>query len=159
MKPARIALAALGFALFAADSPEALFRKASESLASGDPAGAESGFRQILKAERGNIGALGNLGLVYSRLDRPAEAIAFYQGAMRVAPNEPGLRLNLGSAYLEQEDYAAAKLNVNDGAIYHQPASALQAAGRAAEAQQARAKVAALKQKAARDEREVFANR
>ncbi len=109
MKPARIALAALGFALVAADSPEALFRKASDSLASGDLAGAASGFRQVLKTEPDNIGALGNLGVVYSRLDRPAEAIAVYQRAMKLAPGEPGLWLNLGLAHLKQEDYAAAK--------------------------------------------------
>jgi tetratricopeptide (TPR) repeat protein len=109
VKHAWIAAVGLVSALAAADSLELVFRKAAEALAANDLVSAESGFREVLKAQPANVGALGNLGVVYSRMDRPAEAIAVYGRALEIAPGEPGLWLNLGLAHLKQEDYAAAK--------------------------------------------------
>jgi tetratricopeptide (TPR) repeat protein len=41
-------------------------------------------------------------------MGREAEAIRVYRQAQKLAPNAPGLLLNLGLAHLKQEDYAAA---------------------------------------------------
>lgn len=55
------------------------------------------------------MGALGNLGVVYSRTHRYADAVAVYQQALRQAPADFGLRLNLGLAYVNQERYRDAR--------------------------------------------------
>lgn len=93
----------------AGTSSEAVFAKAAQALAAGDLEAAARGFRQVLKAQPNHVGALGNLGVVYSRMERTAEAIDLYRRALRLSPNEPGLWLNLGLAQLKLEDYAAAK--------------------------------------------------
>ena len=95
--------------LAAAESPEKIFQQATQALAAGKLDTAEQGFRQVLRAEPNHAGALGNLGVVYSRMDRVADAIDVYRRALRIAPNEPGLLLNLGLAYLKLEDYSSAK--------------------------------------------------
>lgn len=63
----------------------------------------------MLHASPDHVGALGNLGVVYMRMNRPADAVAAYRRALRVAPADPLLQLNLGLAYLKQDDYAAAR--------------------------------------------------
>jgi tetratricopeptide (TPR) repeat protein len=78
------------------------------ALAAGNYQAAENGFRRVLQSESAHVGALGNLGTVYSRTDRIPDAIAAYRRALKLAPDEPGLLLNLGWAHLKQEDYAAA---------------------------------------------------
>src|SRR5438045_1059610 len=91
--------------LFAADSPEAVFQKAASALAAGDYTAAEAGFLQVLKAAPGNVGALGNLGVVYSRTRRPDKAIEVYGRALRIVPNDKALTLNLGLVYFKQEAF------------------------------------------------------
>ena len=90
-------------------STEEIFNRASQFLASGSFAEAESGFLDVLRREPNNLGALGNLGVVYSRMSLPVKAIQIYQRALKLAPNQPGLLLNLGLAYLKIDDYANAK--------------------------------------------------
>src|SRR5512140_2774114 len=94
--------------LQAADSLSDVFQRAAAALAAGDYAAAESGFQQVLKASPNHLGALGNLGVVYSRSERPTEAIAVYRRALRLAPNEKGLLLNLGLAHLKSDAHAEA---------------------------------------------------
>lgn len=84
------------------------FEAGTLALAGGDLASAEHSFQQVLKAEPRNIGALGNLGVVYSRMNRTSDAIAVYHRALKVA-EDPMLMMNLGLAYLKQDDYGAAK--------------------------------------------------
>src|SRR5439155_16618581 len=48
-------------------STEKIFESASAALRKGDYAAAEVGFRKVLQAEPRNIGAMSNLGVVYSR--------------------------------------------------------------------------------------------
>ena len=55
-------------ALFAADPIEAVFEKAVAALAAQDYVAAERGFVTVLKTKPDNVGALGNLGVVYTRL-------------------------------------------------------------------------------------------
>lgn len=90
-------------------STEETFNRASQFLASGSFTEAESGFLEVLRREPNNLGALGNLGVVYSRMSLPVKAIQIYQRALKLAPNQPGLLLNLGLAFLKIDDYARAK--------------------------------------------------
>ncbi|MBY0508421.1 MAG: tetratricopeptide repeat protein [Bryobacteraceae bacterium] len=90
-------------------SMEQVFAAATADLATGRYAEAEAGFQRVLQREPNNLGALGNLGVLYSRQDRPQKAIDVYRRALRLLPNEPGIILNLGLAYLKLDDSAQAK--------------------------------------------------
>ena len=90
-------------------STEQLFGAAARDLQAGRFAEAEIGFAQVLRREPNNLGALGNLGVLYSRQNRPQKAIDTYRRALRLVPNEPGLLLNLGRAYLKLDDHTQAK--------------------------------------------------
>ncbi len=90
-------------------STEQLFGTAARDLQDGRFAEAEAGFTQVLRREPNNMGALGNLGVLYSRQNRPQKAIDIYRRALRLAPNEPGILLNLGLAYMKLDDYSQAK--------------------------------------------------
>ncbi|HYP08504.1 MAG TPA: tetratricopeptide repeat protein, partial [Bryobacteraceae bacterium] len=90
-------------------SLETTFNSAASALSRGDLASAEQGFQSVLKAQPNNIGALGNLGVIYSRMGRTRDAVAVYTRALKIAPKEPGLLLNLGLAHLKEENHAAAK--------------------------------------------------
>ena len=90
-------------------STEEVFANASRALQSKDYAQAEPGFREVLRREPNNLGALGNLGVLYSRRNLPIKAVEMYLRALRLVPNEPGLLLNLGLAYMKLEAYAKAK--------------------------------------------------
>src|SRR5215471_7373366 len=94
---------------FASTQAEQLFDRASNALSTGNYDAAESGFRQVLKLEPGNLGALGNLGVVYSRTHRYSKAIKVYDRALRISPRDAGLLLNLGLVYLKQDNYAQAR--------------------------------------------------
>jgi tetratricopeptide (TPR) repeat protein len=90
-------------------STEQIFGTAARDLQAGRYAEAEAAFNQVLQREPNNLGALGNLGVLYNRQNRPLKAVDTYRRALRLAPNEPGLSLNLGLAYLKLDDYANAK--------------------------------------------------
>ena len=85
-----------------------MFDKAASALAHEDYAGAESGFKTVLRTQPGSVAALGNLGVVYSRTRRYPQAIDVYRRALKLAPNDAGLLTNLGLAYLKQERYTLA---------------------------------------------------
>lgn len=110
-----VALTAVAAALGAQKTPgaavrlEQTFNAAAEALRTGDLDKAEAGFLQVLRADPRSMPALGNLGVVYSRQDRPAEAVKVYRQALKLAPNEPGLLLNLGLAHLKLDQYLEAK--------------------------------------------------
>ena len=87
------------------------FNKAAEALAAADYRTAEAGFQAVLKTSPKNIGALGNLGVVYSRTQQIDKAIAVYRKALALQPSDRQLLLNLGLAYL-REDAAAEALPV-----------------------------------------------
>ena len=111
MKCFTIAVWALGMFLQPASAgaqTQVIFEHAAQALQAGDYPAAESGFRKVLRAEPGNLGALGNLGVVYSRTNRYARAIDVYKQALRTAPQDRGILLNLGLVYLKQDDYQHA---------------------------------------------------
>lgn len=88
---------------------EAIFNRASRAMQAGEYAQAEAGFKQVLAADANNFAALGNLGVLYARTHRFADAIAIDQRALKLDPNDRGVLLNLGLAYLKQEDYKRAQ--------------------------------------------------
>ena len=107
--PAIALLASLvGSALLAADPVEAVFDRAARALSAGEYSAAEQGFLEVLKVSPRNVGALGNLGVVYSRTNRTAKAIEVYDRALKISPGDDLLQLNLGIAYLKQDDHARA---------------------------------------------------
>lgn len=99
---------ALCFLQGQASTPQ-IFEAAAQALQANRLSEAEAGFHEVLRREPGNLGALGNLGVLYSRQNRPTLAVETYQRALRLAPAEPGLLLNLGLAYLKLDEYAKAK--------------------------------------------------
>ena len=90
------------------ESAEAIFQKAAAALGSEDYLAAESGFQAVLKLEPRNVGAMGNLGVIYARTRRFSAAIDIYSRALRIAPSDKFLATNLGLAYVRQEQYGAA---------------------------------------------------
>lgn len=94
--------------LAGAETAAEVFQKASAALQTQNYSEAETGFRAVLKLEPRNIGALGNLGVVYSRTSRYQQAIDVYKSALKFAPGDKGLLTNLGLAYVKREQYAAA---------------------------------------------------
>jgi tetratricopeptide (TPR) repeat protein len=90
-------------------STQTQFEQAVAALAAGDLAKAEAGFQAVLKAQPSSLAALGNLGVVYSRMDRPSDAIDIYTRALKLSPDEPRLLLNLGLAHLKLDEYISAK--------------------------------------------------
>ncbi len=86
-----------------------VFASAARALQSGRYDAAEREFLEVLKREPGHVGALGNLGVLYSRTGQPSRAIDVYRRALKLAPGEPGLLLNLSLAYFKIEEFASAK--------------------------------------------------
>lgn len=92
----------------AADSAKELFDRAVTALSAGDYDKAEQGFQAVLKQEPRNVAALGNLGVVYSRMGRSDQAIEVYRRALEVSPDDEAIHLNLGLAYFKQDAHAQA---------------------------------------------------
>jgi len=92
----------------AAQPAKDLFDQAAQALASGDYPAAERGFQSVLREEPRHVGALGNLGIIYSRTGRADQAIAVYQRALKLSPDDKALLLNLGLVYLKQESHRRA---------------------------------------------------
>ncbi len=105
MVRALLSLLALAAAVWSADPLRPVFNRAAAALSSGDYAEAERGFQQVLKAAPHHVGALGNLGVVYSRTNRPARAVDVYKRALSASPGDKGILLNLGIVYIKQESY------------------------------------------------------
>ncbi len=83
------------WALAFGQGPEQLFNQATQSLRAGDLEAAERGFREVLAQEPRNLGALGNLGVLLNRRNRPYEAIAVYRRALLLAPRDHAKALPL----------------------------------------------------------------
>ena len=79
-----------------------------QALNAGDYPAAEAGFNKILAADPRNVSALANLGVLYAKTHRYGKAIQVYQRALRVSPQLREIQLDLGLAYLKQEDYVHA---------------------------------------------------
>jgi tetratricopeptide (TPR) repeat protein len=85
-----------------------IFEQGQQALSRGDLATAEKAFGQVLAAEPDNVGAHGNLAVVYMRRREWTPALAELHAAERLAPKIPGIRLNIGLVYYRQADYRQA---------------------------------------------------
>ncbi|MFZ1160431.1 MAG: tetratricopeptide repeat protein, partial [Candidatus Sulfotelmatobacter sp.] len=85
-----------------------LFQKGEASLKNGDLAGAERSFRSVLAANPQAAGAYANLGVIEMRRQRWLQAREMLRRAETLAPDVPGIRLNIGLSYYKQSDYASA---------------------------------------------------
>ena len=92
---------------WAADTRQ-IFEQGQRAMDAGDLATAEKDFRAVLAAEPDNVGAHGNLAVVYMRRKQWKAALADLQAAERLAPKMPGIRLNIGLVYYRQADYRRA---------------------------------------------------
>ena len=94
--------------LCAAEPAKEIFDGAVRALAAGDYAAAERGFQSVLRRQPGNIAALSNLGVIYSRTSRADQALAVYQRALKLSPDDKAILLNVGLVYLRQEAHSRA---------------------------------------------------
>lgn len=111
MESMRLLAAPLLICILAAapeDRVRGAFDAAARALSAGDLISAERGFQEVLKTNPRHIGAIGNLGVVYSRLNRTADAIRAYRAGLKLAPEDPLLNFNLALAHLKQDNYQAA---------------------------------------------------
>ena len=89
-------------------SPREIFEQGQQELSRGDLIAAEKDFRQVLAAEPNNVGAHGNLAVVYMRRREWRLALTELRAAEHLAPKIPGIRLNIGLVYYRQADYRQA---------------------------------------------------
>jgi tetratricopeptide (TPR) repeat protein len=92
----------------AAQTLAQVFNTAVAALNNGNYTAAEEGFQEVLKAAPVHIGALQNLGLVYSRTDRLDQAIAIYRRALELSPANKSVLLNLLLVFMKRESYGEA---------------------------------------------------
>jgi tetratricopeptide (TPR) repeat protein len=85
-----------------------VFELGQQALSRGDLATAEKDFHQVLAAEPNNVGAHGNLAVVYMRRREWRLALTELRAAEHLAPKIPGIRLNIGLVYYRQADYRQA---------------------------------------------------
>ncbi len=69
---------------------------------------AEAAWKASSSAHPADPAPFAHLGLLEARQEHYAQAIAFYRKAMELAPDLPGLRLNLGLAYFKDGLYNSA---------------------------------------------------
>jgi len=105
----RLVAACLCGALWS-QTPQAQFEQAALALQRGNLTEAERLFVSFVAGQPRHVGGLGNLGVVYSRQGLPAKAAETWERALRLAPGDPGLRTNLGLAYLRLEEYGKARV-------------------------------------------------
>ena len=74
----------------------------------GDNDAAAEDLRRALKIDPHSIAALNNLGIVLSRIGRPAEAILLYEEALKVRPDDLATKRNLAIAYFKSQHYSPA---------------------------------------------------
>ena len=71
------------------DQPASLiFDQAVQALATGDYALRNRASTRLSASSRDNVGAIGNLGIIYARTNRAAKAIAAYHRALRISPDD-----------------------------------------------------------------------
>lgn len=101
-------LSAALFVLVLSASTIDVFRQALKDLDVGNYSAAEKGFREVLKAVPDHPGAMLNLGVVYSRLERYDDAIGMYRAVLKTNPEEKSALANLGVALVKKGAYSDA---------------------------------------------------
>ncbi|HTQ55508.1 MAG TPA: tetratricopeptide repeat protein [Bryobacteraceae bacterium] len=108
-------------ALPAADTRQ-VFERGQREIEAGDLAAAEKDFRAVLASDPENVGAHGNLAVVFMRRKQWKQALDELQVAERFAPGMPGIRLNIGLVYYRQADYQRA-IAPFESVVHDQPDS------------------------------------
>jgi len=92
--------------------PEALRRQAFEAgeaaMHRGQWDEAEKKFLEIVALTPADVGAHGNLGVIYMRQNKWKRALEELHAAEKLAPQIPGIRLNIGLVYYREGDYHKA---------------------------------------------------
>jgi len=79
--------------------PATLFQQAYRMQQAGDYEHAAEAYIEFLKVKPDEVAAMSNLGVVLVKLGRYDEAIAEYEAAEKIMPNEPRIGLNLAMDY------------------------------------------------------------
>lgn len=90
------------------NEPE-LWQVATRKHQTGDLAGAEALYRQLLQADPKHADALHVLGLVLSQTGRPDEALVLIRQAMALRPEQPTYVNNLGEVLRQQGQFGEAE--------------------------------------------------
>lgn len=122
-----LALAVIGaFATAKAADTETVIRRdyevGQQAMQDGDLDAAEQAFRDILQLAPHDVGAHGNLGVIYMRRKQWKPALGELKAAEELAPQVPGIRLNIGLVYYRQGEYGKA-ITPFESVIREQPQS------------------------------------
>lgn len=90
------------------DSLQQAIAAGSAALQKGDYAEAERDFRSALASDPNSIPILNNLAISIARQQREKEAIALYEGALHLKPDDSVTQRNLGVAYFRDGQYKLA---------------------------------------------------
>ena len=85
-----------------------VFERAQRALTAKDYPSAESGFKEFLKLDPNSAAAYTNLGVVYLRTGRFAQASRALETAKKLDPQMVGVDLNLGIAHYRMQDFRRA---------------------------------------------------
>jgi tetratricopeptide (TPR) repeat protein len=66
-------------------------------------------YKEVLRLDPGFFAAVANLGLSCLKLEILPEAVAAFQRAMKLNPNEPGVHVKLGEAYVKLGELSEAR--------------------------------------------------
>src|ERR1700751_825047 len=69
---------------------------------------AEQSLRRALALNAKSLAVLNNLGIVVAREGKPADAIPYYQQALKLRPDDPATKRNLALAYFKAQQYRSA---------------------------------------------------
>ena len=104
---------------------ETQLARAVQQHQSGDFAGAETLYREILAADSGQADALNLLGVACSQLGRHGEGATYIRQALDVRPDDPKLLYNLGNVLREEGALKdAAEVYARAAPLSPQPAPA-----------------------------------
>ncbi|MGH9326874.1 MAG: tetratricopeptide repeat protein [Terriglobia bacterium] len=90
------------------DTARRIFLQGEDALRTGRYAVAEQDFRRVTAIDPQSAAAYSNLGVVYTHFNRLEAAIGAFETARHLAPNLPGIDLNLAIAYYNEKRFRKA---------------------------------------------------
>ena len=89
-------------------TPKEIFEQGQQALTAARYAEAERDFNRLLEMGVRTAPVYVNLGVAYSRMGKPVDAIRVWKKAKELAPGMAGIDLNLGLAYYKQREFKQA---------------------------------------------------